>query len=79
MSDLPAILPDVLLFGGREIRLLRFQPIQNSGFIAAIVVIEPSTTDIPPDVVVGFGRVDIEAKADAFNTAKEQIKRNTHS
>ncbi len=77
MNDLPAILPDKLAFNGREIRFLRFQIIQSSEFVAALVVIEPSTTAITPDIVVGFGRVDIEAKAEAFKTAKEQIARNT--
>ncbi|MCL4788724.1 MAG: hypothetical protein KJ070_18340 [Verrucomicrobia bacterium] len=79
MSDLPAILPDTLPFGDRKIRFIRLQPILDSNLVAALVVIEPSTTNISPDIVVGFGRVDFEAKADAFTTAKKQIKGNAPS
>src|SRR5204862_211795 len=64
MSDFTAIQPDTIQIGDRTIRFLRYQPISNSQLLAALVVIEPSTTDMTPDVVVGFGRVDYEAKAD---------------
>jgi len=77
MSDLPAIQPDMIQFGNRTIRLIGYQPVANSLLIAAIVVIEPSTLDTSPDIVLGFGRVDFEAKADAFETAKNQIRKNT--
>ena len=77
MSDLPAIQPDTIQTGNRTIRFIRCQPVSDSSLIAALVVIEPSTLDTSPDIVLGFGRVDFEAKADAFQTAKDQIRKNT--
>ncbi len=77
MSDFTAIQPDTIQIGDRTIRFLRYQPISNSALLAALVVIDPSTTDQTPDVVVGFGRVNYEAKADAFATAKQQIAKST--
>jgi len=77
MSDFPSILPNYLSVGDSKILFLRFQPILKTGLVAALVVIKPSTTSISPDIVVGFGRSEPEAKADAFKTAKEQIKANT--
>ena len=77
MSDFPSTIPDSLSIGDYRILFVRFQPILNTGLVAALVVIKPSTTNMSPDIVVGLGRGEPEAKADAFKTAKEQIKANT--
>jgi len=73
MSEFPGIQPDTIQHGNRTIRFIRYEPVADSDLIAAIVVIEPPTINAPMDPVIGCGKHEYQARADAFDAAKKRI------
>jgi hypothetical protein len=62
-----------LPFGGHLIRFVRCQFETEAKCQAAFVVIEPPTKLPSPDIVLGYGREESEARNDAFARAQARI------
>lgn len=79
MSDLQGLQPDVVECGDHKIVFIKYSSIKDYYLTAAIVVVVPPLigNNEVPDVSLGFGNTEAEAKADAFKVAKSHIKNHS--
>jgi hypothetical protein len=73
-SDLPSGPPAALPFGGHLIRFVRCEFESRAKCLTALAVIEPPTKLPFPDIVIGFGQQEAEARKDAFARAQARIE-----
>jgi hypothetical protein len=75
MSEFANVQPDSVEHRGRIIHYCGTGAVQNTSMKYAVVAIDPGVAE-SPDLVVGHGGNQYEARADAFTRARRFIESN---